>query len=95
MSNLLSVKCNNCLIGFICSLKVQPNDKRCKQFWKLLKERDSKLLIEAQLKESNSKVIICNECDRPHIREGFIEVGFKYCPHCGRKLQKINKEKKI
>jgi tRNA U34 5-carboxymethylaminomethyl modifying enzyme MnmG/GidA len=82
MSNCLAVKCNNCLIGFICNPEVQPNDKRCKHFG-------------ARLKENDSKVISCNECDRTNIREGFIEVGFRYCPHCGRKLQRINKKKKI
>ena len=39
MSNCLSIKCNKCLIGFICSLEVKPYSKKCKLFEKRLKEK--------------------------------------------------------
>ena len=39
MSHYLSIKCNKCLIGFICSLRVKPYSKKCKQFEKRLKEK--------------------------------------------------------
>jgi hypothetical protein len=38
MSNCLSIKCNNCPIGFICDQRFRPNGKACKRFEELWKK---------------------------------------------------------